>query len=279
MKILNFFKKDTVSNVLAETISLSLIFYIVLVCFALCIGLALTTIFGTTPSDIPSVISNMFVWSATLIAPIIVILLLDSWKSQKNFESDSELLNAAEINLIQFKFETDIICKQIIKIYDLYNINEQYYFTNALYTKPLSLNKKFLNDFYINIERFIAYTKIEELKLLTSQFMKISNELLYLNENFANKSYKPIYNELIMDNNLELVDRLICILNQPERTTKLNFLYTNFTHAYQIAVVNYEIDKNTGEEQMIPKSYEELYNLMNSLYEKIDNIIKQKNRA
>ena len=279
MKKLNFFKKDTGSNELAETISISLIFYIVLVCFALCIGLALTTIFGTATSDIPSVISNMFVWSATLIAPIIVILLLDSWKSQKNFESDSELLNTAEINLIRFKFETDLICKQIIKIYDLYNINKQYYFTNALYTKPLSINRQLLDDFYLNIERFIAYTKVEELKLLTDQFMKISNELLYLNESFANNSYKHIYDELIMDNQLELVDRTIFIIGQPERITKLDFLYSNFKHTYQIVAINYEIDNITGEEIMITKSYEELYTSMNTLYNKIDNIIKQKNRA
>lgn len=91
MKKLNFFKKDTGSNVLAETISLSLIFYIVLVCFALCIGLALTTIFGTATSDIPSVLSNMFVWSATLIAPLVVILLINSWKSQKDYELRKEI--------------------------------------------------------------------------------------------------------------------------------------------------------------------------------------------
>lgn len=90
MKKLNLFKRNIVPNELAETISLSLIFYIVLACFALCIGLALTTIFGTDGPDIPSVISNMFVWSATLISPLVVILLINSWKSQKDYELKKE---------------------------------------------------------------------------------------------------------------------------------------------------------------------------------------------
>lgn len=279
MKKLNFLKKNTGPNELAETISLGLIFYIVLVCFALCIGLALTTIFGTIKSDIPSVLSNMFVWSATLIAPIIVILLLDSWKSQKNFESNSALLNTAEINLIRFKFETDLICKQIINIYDLYDKKKKYYFTNSLYAKPLNENKQFLDEFYLNIERFIDYTKNDNLNSLTTQFITISNELLFLNENFAKYIYKPIYDELKLDNELELVDRIIYIFGQEERTTKLNSLYSNFIHAYKTVLVNYEIDRNTDELIMLTKSYEELYNLMNKYYIDIDKIIKQKNRA
>lgn len=105
MKKLSLFKLSVKHKSLAEIISLSVIFYAVLACIALCIGLALTTFFGTDSNDIPSVISNMFVWSATLIAPVIVILLIDSWKSQKNFDLKKEYASTIlnELHLILFE--------------------------------------------------------------------------------------------------------------------------------------------------------------------------------
>jgi len=90
MKKLYFSKKNTGSNELSKIIFLSLIFYIILIFFAIGIGLTLTKLYGTEPKDVPSVISNMFVWSATLISPLVVILLINSWKSQKDYELKKE---------------------------------------------------------------------------------------------------------------------------------------------------------------------------------------------
>ena len=154
MKILNFLKNKITSNELAETIALSLIFYIVLVCFALCIGLALTTICETDKKEIPSVVSNMFVWSATLIAPIIAILLLNSWRYQKNFEADSTLLNSSEENLIRFNRKIDLICRTVIRIYELYKLENSYYFGHSIMRRAHEISDQLLDDFYLNMERY-----------------------------------------------------------------------------------------------------------------------------
>lgn len=94
-----FLNKFSNTKNLAETICLSIIFYIVLAFIALLIGLILTCIYETSKNDIPSVISNMFVWSATLITPIIAILLINSWKSQKSYEVEKEYASLILNNL------------------------------------------------------------------------------------------------------------------------------------------------------------------------------------
>ncbi len=88
MKFFNILKNE---NTLAEIFALCLIFYTVIAVLAFFIGLAFTTYFNTLRNDIASVLSNMFVWSATLMAPVLAILLINSWKIQKDYELRKEI--------------------------------------------------------------------------------------------------------------------------------------------------------------------------------------------
>lgn len=245
MKKLNLFKRNIVPNELAETISLSLIFYIVLVCFALCIGLALTTIFGTAKSDIPSVISNMFVWSATLISPLVVILLINSWKSQKDYELKKEYASSIlkDTHSIELYLIDTITLIKAMQDIDKYLVVYKKYF----HYQPMDVSEYLL----------ISYANI-----------KIFNELY--DKSFGEKFSKlQIYSHAIDDNIKELIsaysvyfDSLIKelpdLLNNEKDNFKKPFPYQDFniklTNGIELVntclsePIDIEIqDKNTGE--------------------------------
>ncbi|MHC6187048.1 hypothetical protein ACYU0V_13030 [Acinetobacter sp. X9] len=281
MKKLNFFRKNLGPNELMRTIFLSLIFYTILVLFAIGIGLILTKTYGTESKDVPSVISNMFVWSATLIAPIIAILLLNSWRFQKNYEANFELLNTAEENIIRFKNEIDPICKTIIKIYDLYqNNNEDYYLANSLYKDTINEKNPYLLDFYINITRYLNYNEDEELASLINEFYEIANNILYINKDIINDHYFSIYKLLRRTmNEPNDTDLKVSIIFTPKFKSDINKLYSIFSSHFINCTFVVEPDSKTGFMKRERKTYNEYYILMNLYYTKINNMIKNKNRA
>lgn len=282
MKILNFLKNKITSNELAETIALSLIFYIVLVCFALCIGLALTTFFETENKEIPSVISNMFVWSATLIAPIIAILLLNSWRYQKNFEADSTLLNSSEENLIRFNRKIDLICRTVIRIYEVYKQENSYYLGHSIMRKAHEISDQLLDDFYLNMERYLNYNENLELKNLLKEYYGIAIDFLYINKEIIQDYYGPIYHQLkAASSNEGWVDSKL-ILGFPEgdpRERAINGQYSKFKTRFEHVAENTELDKDSGEMTRIRKTYKEYYESMDSLYKQISVKIREINRA
>lgn len=282
MKIWNFLKNKITSNELAETIALSLIFYIVLVCFALCIGLALTTFCETDKKEIPSVVSNMFVWSATLIAPIIAILLLNSWRYQKNFEADSTLLNSSEENLIRFKNKIDPICQAVIKIYEVGSQDQTYYLAHSLFRHHLQISDECLNDFYLHMERYLNYNENTELSNLLNEYYGIANDFLYINKQLISDCYSPIYYQLKEQPlGKGWVDAKFTVIfpeGSPQKR-QIESQYSVFNNHYNYTGISMELDKESGEMIPIRKTYKEYYDLMESYYKKLNVKIREINRA
>ncbi|HCI3589358.1 TPA: hypothetical protein NO089_003181, partial [Acinetobacter baumannii] len=98
---------------------------------------------------------------ATLYASFVVIYAYDAWKDQKNFDTDVELLKQCDENLCRFKNDMDRICKKVIYIHEVYNKNKEFHIAHSLYRKPLDTENKYLEDFFIHIQRYLDYNKHE----------------------------------------------------------------------------------------------------------------------
>ena len=90
-KLNSFLTSNLSSSHLAESVCLFLIIYIILFIASFLIGQILNIHFITEEHNRASVISNMFVWSATLFAPLAALLLVNSWKVQKNYDLQKEI--------------------------------------------------------------------------------------------------------------------------------------------------------------------------------------------
>ncbi|HEO1786785.1 TPA: hypothetical protein VAM23_003355 [Acinetobacter baumannii] len=281
MKVLNLFKKN-VQNGIIGTIVISLIFYIVIVSLALWIGLSFTHKYGNSTTDTPAVLSNMFVWSATLIGPIVAIILINSWRYQKNFEANFELLNASEENLIRFKNKIYPICQTVIKIHEVGCQDQRYYLAHSLFRRPLQISDECLNDFYLHMERYLNYNENIELKKLFNEYYGIANDFLYINKQIISSYYSPIYYQLKeqpLGNGW--VDSTITV-NFPEgspQKRKIESQYSIFNNHYDNTGFNIEMDKESGEMKSIRKTYKEYYDLMDSYYKQLNAKIREINRA
>lgn len=114
-RINSFLSNNLSSNHLAESICLFLIFYMFLFISAFLIGEILNLQFLTDTQAKASVISNMFVWSATLFAPIAALLLINSWKIQKKYEVQKEVSMAylnSILNIASLAEELHALCIQ-----------------------------------------------------------------------------------------------------------------------------------------------------------------------
>lgn len=171
--------KITKSESLAELISLALLYYMILAIFAICLSMAVCTLLQVTSDAKASVISNFFVWSATLYAPVLVILLINSWKVQKDFELRKELaLNT--LNDLRPIFVELIELRTI-----LYNISNT--------SNQLVLYKKYLDREYLNLSTkiFECYSNIEVLNTLYKSkgfnelYTSLEKHCIDLNINFT----------------------------------------------------------------------------------------------
>lgn len=161
---------------------------------AVLIALILTCIYNTTPNDIPAVISNMFVWSATLITPIIAILLINSWKSQKSYEVEKEyaslILNDLHPILISLVRIKNIIIN--IKTVD------QNLVLFEKYLIPIDINLRHESaKTYSNIK---IYSKISDNKYVLDRHSRLEHHCIRIAgiyEHLINNDYKKYYNEVI----------------------------------------------------------------------------------
>lgn len=281
MKILNLLKRY-VPNGIIGTIVISLLFYIGIVSLALWIGLSFTHKYGNSTTDTPAVLSNMFVWSATLIGPIVAIILINSWRYQKNFEANFELLNASEENLIRFKNKIYPICQTVIKIYEVGSQNQKYYLAHSLFRRPLKISDECLNDFYLHMERYLNYNENTELKKLFNEYYGIANDFLYINKQIISDCYSPIYYQLKEQPlGKGWVDSTITIIfpeGSPQKR-QIESQYSIFNNSYDNTGINMEMDKESGEIIPIRKTYKEYYDLMDSYYKQLNAKIREINRA
>lgn len=114
-KLNSFLSFNLSSSHLAETICLFLIIYLALFIAAFLVGQTLNLHFATETQGKASVISNMFVWSATLFAPLAALLLINSWKIQKKYEVQKEVsmtfLNSI-LNIVSLAEELHSLCTE-----------------------------------------------------------------------------------------------------------------------------------------------------------------------
>ena len=189
-----FLNKFSDTNNLAETICLSIIFYTVLMIMAVLIALILTCIYNTPPNDIPSVISNMFVWSATLITPVIAILLINSWKSQKSYEVEKEYaslilndLHPILIGLVDIKNIT----------INIKTVNENLVLFEK-YLVPIETNLR--NESAKSYSNIKIYSEISEKKDILNKQTKLEHHcmrIMGMYDDLINNDYKKYFNEAI----------------------------------------------------------------------------------
>lgn len=264
-------KKELQTNLISS--------FLILLSFCLVIALLINLKFQ---QDCATVIVGMLGVCATLYAPVAAFFLYDSWKEQKNFDTDLELLKECDENHIRLKKELDIICNKIIKIYNEYENNKNYYIAHSLYKKNLELESKYLDNFFIHISRYLNFHEDKQFSLLVNEYHSMVIEILYINKDFVTEIYKPIYDEIKKYSNIDLVDSTLLISFPPNQEGTKRYL----TQKYRVLRTNYintgyltEINKETKKEEDILLNYEEYYKLMGDYYSKINIYIKEKIRA
>lgn len=238
---------------------------------------------NTTVKDYMAVYLSMLGVVATLYASFVVIYAYDAWKDQKNFDTDVELLKQCDENLCRFKNDMDRICKKIISIHDVYDNNKEFYIAHSLYREPLETENKYLDDFIIHLQRYLDYNKHEvKLKALLNEFSSLGNEFLFLNKDFANNVYLPIYNEIKSISSVGWTDSTLMtpsLSGDGQKDNLVQNYYRVLNNFYNNAGVLEEMDKRTGQYTSKFLNYNDFYKLMNDCYEEINKIIKKRMRA
>ncbi|HGW4126277.1 hypothetical protein R4611_10260 [Acinetobacter baumannii] len=220
---------------------------------------------------------------ATLYASFVVIYAYDAWKDQKNFDTDVELLKQCDENLCRFKNDMDRICKKVIYIHEVYNKNKEFHIAHSLYRKPLDTENKYLEDFFIHIQRYLDYNKHEvRLKSLLNEYYSLADEFLYLNNDFINNIYLPIYNEIKNISTIGWTDSTLMtsFLSRDRQKDKLvQNHYKTLNNFYRNVYIIEEVNKSTGQNINIFLNYSESFDLMNKHYNDINDIIKNRMRA
>lgn len=245
------------------------------------IFLAKSTKFDTI-KDYMGIYISMLSFVSTIFASLVVIFAYDAWKEQKNYDSDSNLLNIAEDNLLKFNSEIDPICKKIIQIYQRYIIKNEYYIAHSLYKKPFDSDNQYLDEFSIQMERYINYNTDEPLRVLVEEYTRLSKDILSLNTEFLKEVYLPIYNDLKSDHNETWIDSISILGNFPLNDLRKQSLNNNFNQLkrfYLSAIYLEEKNESTGEFEENEKNYKQTYDLMKNYYTRINTMIKNKNRA
>ncbi|HAV3569596.1 hypothetical protein [Acinetobacter baumannii] len=220
---------------------------------------------------------------ATLYASFVVIYAYDAWKDQKNFDTDVELLKQCDENLCRFKNDMDRICKKVIYIHEVYNKNKEFHIAHSLYRKPLDTENKYLEDFFIHIQRYLDYNKHEvRLKSLLNEYYSLADEFLYLNNDFINNIYLPIYNEIKNISTIGWTDSTLMtsFLSRDRQKDKLvQNHYKTLNNFYRNVYIIEEVNKSTGQNVNIFLNYSESFDLMNKHYNDINDIIRNRMRA
>lgn len=116
----------------SQILSDCLFIYLVLLGFGLSLFVLIIECFGTKTTDIPSVLANVFVWSATLMAPFVVLLLANAWK----MEYQKNLIKEISIDLIK----NLIRCKHtLLEIENFISLAKENF-------KDIEFNEEYLNQ-------------------------------------------------------------------------------------------------------------------------------------
>lgn len=233
---------------------------------------------NTTIKDYMTLYISMLGVIATLYASFVVIYAYDTWKEQKNFDTNLDLLKAADENLYHFKNYINKICFRIIDIYYIYNNDKEYFIANTLYREKIEIENKHLDDFNMYIERYLDYNNDESLKKLLNNYYELSNQILKFNNDFIGNTYEPIYNLLLPYSSKNKSINTIINPSRIENNNEINNYYKNLLIRYECAdFVKFEYYFGNKRAEFV--SYQKLYDLMNENYIKLNKDIKKKMRA
>ncbi|OTU47277.1 hypothetical protein CAT37_01850 [Acinetobacter pittii] len=238
---------------------------------------------NNTIKDYMAVYLSMLGVVATLYASFVVIYAYDAWKDQKNFDTDVEFLKQCDENLCRFQNKIDNVCLKIIAIHDTYVNKNEFYLAHSLYREPLDTENEYLDDFNINLQRYVDYNKHEvNLRSLLSEYYSLANDFLYINKDFATVVYLPIYNELKKISNSGWSDSTLTVpfLSKDRQIDGLvQKHFAVLKNNYKYAGIIVDIDKVTGQDNSKNANYKEYYDLLKQYYNKINDILKKRMRA
>ncbi|WP_406860162.1 hypothetical protein [Acinetobacter baumannii] len=235
---------------------------------------------NTTIKDYMTLYISMLGVIATLYASFVVIYAYDAWKEQKNFDTNLDLLKAADENLYHFKNYINKVCLRIIDIYYIYKNDKEYFIANTLYREKKEDENKHLEDFNMYIERYLDYNNDESLKNLLNDYYELANQVIDFNDDFIENIYKPIYNSLSPYSSENKWNNTFINPSRIDNNNnnKINTYYEYLLNRYEGAgIVKSEYHFVNKSYEFV--SYQKLYDLMNENYIKLNKDIKKKMRA
>lgn len=187
--------------------------------------------FGMKITDV-SVISNIFVWSATLFAPITAFFIFNGWKSQHNKTVERELADAISLNLNKVK-------EGLGQIYHLIYLNK------VSHPHFYPINNRPLPD---NIKTTILgfnKTVIESTTTLNKDLNRLSRNNFQLKDFFDkyNKEFNQLHSHLFYFFDLKIIEEMP---KENTESSKKYFIeiYDDY-HTFSVACDN--LDKKLDE--------------------------------
>ncbi|NWK73831.1 hypothetical protein HYG93_05900 [Acinetobacter sp. SwsAc6] len=174
--------------------------FIYLLILATGIGLFIIVIecFGGATTDIPSVLANVFVWSATLMAPFVVLLLANAWK----IEYQKNLIKDISIDLIKNLIRCKHTVLEMQNFNDLAKNNHIDHEFNESLTLEFEKNQTEYNELWRNINKdseiFATIINLENQRLfstedkqiINSYFQDVSNHYHGINQAINQRNFK-----------------------------------------------------------------------------------------
>lgn len=184
--------------------------------------------FGMKFDDLP-VISNIFVWSATLFAPISAFFIFNGWKTQHNKAVERDLAETSSLNLNEIKEALG----QIYNIVYLNKITHPHFYPVNNKTMPEYINKNILE---LNRTALNCYT------VLAKDLGRLSRTNAHLKEIFDNyeNEFNKLHSHLFYFIDLKMQRKMP---NESPEDTKQYFIeiYDDY-HSFRI--VSESVDEN-----------------------------------
>lgn len=221
----------------AELVATFIIGYVALLAICLVIYFIFTKavglqIFGNI-SDQSTVLTNLFIWSATLYSPIIIFTLADQWKKEKSYDEIKIIFDEIYENLSESYYKMLLLN---VRITDIYNNGEcsfenkknienfEFEYNIKTFVKIYSLLDRYKvikNDdsIYLKFREYESlYMRLDSNNSHLIKYLKTDNKIHF--KTTYEKSYKTIY-----DSRKTETPQIIKELNYPEANKDLEIVY------------------------------------------------------
>lgn len=189
-------RAELVATFIIGYVTLLVICLVIYFIFSKTVGL---NIFGKT-ADQSTILTNLFIWSATLYAPIVAIFLFDNWKVQEKYKQNVEMLSKSFLSISKSNKEILEINESIDDIYQSYLSYKNFILSRKLINQEILLDDKNIISFEENISMYIRLNKTN-----------LNDDLI---KNYISKfNYIKLYQHSIQKNYNE---KIVKILNKKE---------------------------------------------------------------